>query len=493
MNIPGNIKKIIKELSEAGYEAFVVGGCVRDLILKKEPKDWDVTTSAKPEEILKIFSDGRYENTFGTIIVPFKDEEGELIEEVEITTYRSEQGYSDRRHPDEVRFEEDIDKDLERRDFTVNALALSLGKIDEKYAKYILKIEGFEVLDFFGGLKDIEKKILRAVGEPSDRFKEDALRMMRAIRFACELDFEIEPKTLRAVGKLAGNIKFISNERKRDEFIKIIKSAKGHSGIELMQEANLLRYVIPELEEGVKVDQSRHHIYTVFKHLVKSLEHCPSNDWRVKLACLMHDIGKPRTHKIINGIATFYNHEYAGAKMAYRIMNRLKFSNKDIEKITLLIKNHMFYYNVGQVTATSVRRLIGKVGEENLKDLIDLRIGDRLGSGTPKAKPYKLRHLEYMMDRVRKDPVSVKMLKVNGDDIIKLLKIQPSPKIGFILDCLLAKVIEGPELNTKEYLVEEAIKLNKLDNDSLRAQAKAVIEAEREKEDKAMKQNYYVK
>lgn len=493
MNIPKNIEKILKKITGAGFEAFIVGGCVRDLILKIKPSDWDITTNARPEEILKIFSEGRYENTFGTIIIPIKDEDGILLEEVEMTTYRCEQGYSDRRHPDEVTYEDCVDKDLERRDFTVNALALSLDKIDEKFQKYVINVDGYDILDFFGGIKDIDKKILRAVGEPSDRFKEDALRMMRLIRFSCQLGFEIEEKTKRAVAKFAGNIKFISSERKRDEIVKILQTNKASAGFLLLHETKLLQYIIPELEEGVKTDQSRHHIYTVFQHLIKSLEHCPSKDWRVRMAALMHDIGKPRTHNIINGIATFYNHEYASAKMVYKIMKRLRFSNKDSDKVVLLVKNHMFYYNVGEVTASSVRKLICKVGEENLKNLIDLRVGDRLGSGTPKAKPYRLRHLEYMMDRVRKDPVNVKMLKVNGDDLIKVLKIKPSPKIGFILDCLLADVIEDPELNKKDLLEAKAKELNKMDDDAIRAKAKAIIAAEREKEDKAMKQNYYVK
>ncbi len=493
MEINKNVVKIINKLSQSNFESFVVGGCVRDILMNRTPKDWDITTLARPKDILKIFPEGRYENIFGTIIIPIKDKKDILQEQIEVTTYRSEQGYSDRRHPDQIKFENEIDKDLERRDFTINALALNFNEINKKYSKHTTKINNYSLLDFFGGIKDINKKTIRSVGEPSDRFKEDALRMMRAIRLACELEFLIEEKTKRAITKLAGNIKFISNERKRDELIKILTSKQPANGIELLHETKLLQYIIPELEEGTKIPQSKHHIYPVFKHLVLSLKNCPSKDWRVRFAALIHDIGKPRTLKIIKGETTFYNHEYAGAKMAYKIMKRMHFSNKDIEKVTNLVKNHMFYYDVDQVTASSVRRLIRKVGEDNLKDLIDVRIGDRLGSGVPKAKPYKLRHLEYMMDRVRKDPISVKMLKINGNDIIKLLNIKPSSKIGFILDCLLADVIEKPELNNKDYLKKQTKIYNEMDNDLLRSKARKIIEEERTREDKAIKKEYYVK
>ena len=493
MEINKNVIDIIDKLNKNGFESYIVGGCVRDTLINREPKDWDITTIARPDEILKIFPESRYENTFGTIIIPIKDKDDKLIEQIEVTTYRSEQGYSDRRHPDEIRFENEIDRDLERRDFTINALAINLYEISDKYSSHIQTFDNYNILDFFGGIKDIKNKIIRSVGEPADRFKEDALRMMRAIRFACELEFNIEEKTLRGITKLAGNIKFISNERKRDELIKILSSNKAAEGIELLQTTKLLQYIIPELEEGVKTPQTRHHVHPVFKHLTLSLKNCPNPNWQVRLATLMHDVGKPKTLKMVNGETTFYNHEYAGAKITYKVMTRLKFSNKDIERVTNLVKNHMFYYDVGEVTESSVRRLIKKVGEENLKDLIDVRIGDRLGSGVAKAKPYRLRHLEYMMDKVRHDPISVKMLKINGNDLIQLLQIQPSPKIGTILDCLLAEIIEDPKLNTKEYLEEKAHELNKLNDNDLRAKAKEVIEEEREKEDQSIKNKHYVK
>jgi len=514
MNIPDYVKNVVKKLEQAGFPSYIVGGCVRDLLLIKlattplskgdhsnlaikEPQDWDVTTRARPEQILKIFPDSKYENTFGTVLVPFKNKQGETKDVVEVTTYRSEQGYSDRRHPDKIVFEDNLEKDLSRRDFTINALAMKSTKsqipIPKQISDFRFQISDYNIIDLFGGQKDLKKKVIRAVGEPVDRFKEDALRMMRAIRLACQLDFIMEAKTERAIKKMAGSLKFIAQERIRDELIKILISDKAYEGIILLYQTKLLQYIIPELERGVEVKQNRHHIYTVFKHSTLSLKYCPSKDWRVKFAALLHDVAKPQTKKFIKGDATFYNHDIVGAKVTKKIMQRLKFASVDIEKVTILIRNHMFYYNVGEVTESSVRRLICKVGEKNLADLIDLRIADRLGSGVPKAKPYKLRHLEYMMKKVRHDPISVKKLKINGNDLIKLLKIKPGPKIGAILDVLLAEVIEDPKLNNKKYLAKRSQELDKLELKELRGKAKEKIEEKKMEDDQELKREFWVK
>ncbi|MBL7058745.1 HD domain-containing protein [Patescibacteria group bacterium] len=487
MIIPNYIKNTINTLEKAGFEAYIVGGCVRDLLMEKEPRDWDVTTKARPKEILNLFPDAKYENIFGTVIIPIKDENRKTEHEIEVTTFRSEQGYSDRRHPDEIVFEDDIEKDLSRRDFTVNAIAIRVQSPKSKVQSPL-----GDIIDLFGGEDDIKKKIIRAVGEPSDRFKEDALRMMRCIRLACQLEFDIEPKTERAIAKLAGAIKFITNERIREELIKILASKQTSRGVMLLHDTKLLQYILPELERGVGVAQDRHHVYTVFKHSILSLKHCPSEDWRVRFAALLHDVAKPQTKKIIKGIATFYNHELVGARMVERIMRRFKFSCRDTEKIVNLVKSHMFYYNVGEVTASSVRRLVTKVGEENLADLIHLRIGDRLGSGVPKAKPYKLRHLEYMLKRVREDPVSVKTLKINGDDLSDS-GILRGPKMGAILDILLSEVIDNPDLNNKENLLKRTEELKTIDLDELLRQAKKKIYKKREEDDNRMKDEFWVK
>ncbi|MDD5032431.1 MAG: hypothetical protein PHR36_05355, partial [Patescibacteria group bacterium] len=275
MNIPEYVQEITKKLEKAGFAAYIVGGCVRDLLLGRTVKDWDITTNARPEEILKVFPKGKYENKFGTVLVPTgqKIDNGKQATEkniVEITTYRSEQGYSDRRHPDEIKFEDSLDKDLERRDFTINAMAI--GRITHNAKRitpeskncYELCDTRYAITDLFGGRKDLEKKIIRAVGEPEDRFKEDALRLMRAISFSCQLNFVIEPKTERAIKKMAGGIKFVSQERIRDELVKILESDRAYEGIMFLHNNKILQYILPELERGVGVDQNRHHIYTVF-------------------------------------------------------------------------------------------------------------------------------------------------------------------------------------------------------------------------------------
>lgn len=501
MKIPDYVQNILLKLEQNKYEAYIVGGCVRDLLMERSPNDWDITTNARPEQILEVFPEGKYENIFGTVIIPVKDAEGNTLDVIEVTTYRSEQGYSDRRHPDEILFEDRLDKDLERRDFTVNAMGMKLENTDslcgsgpEFGADRLAnpQITNYQLVDLFGGQKDIKKRIIRAVGEPEERFREDALRMMRAVRFACQLGFEIEEKTGRAIIKLAGSLKFISAERIRDELIKILSSGMPYEGIMLLHKFKLLNYILPELENGVGIKQDRHHIYDVFKHNTLSLKYCPNPDWRVRLAALLHDVAKPQTKKIINNIGTFYNHEIVGAKVAKKIAVRLKLSNEDMEKVVNLVRHHMFYYNVGEVTAASVRRLIVKVGKENLPDLIDMRIADRLGSGTPKAKPYKLRHLEYMFEKVQNDPVSVKMLKMNGNDLMEKLAIEPGPRIGALLDVLLSEVIENPESNNMEYLSQRSYELKDMDLEELRRIAKEKIEEKKIEDDKELKSQYYV-
>jgi len=486
----------IKELEKAGFEAYLVGGSVRDLLMGKDPYDFDITTDALPEQIVQVFPEAKYENDFGTVILAIKDKEEKVLTVLEITTYRSESGYLDHRRPDEVVFEKELEKDLMRRDFTINAMALCpiKSKQGDKYGAEKIKAAGseFYLVDLFGGLKDINLKIIRAVGEPVDRFKEDALRMMRAIRFSAQLGFELEPKTERGILKMAGSLKFIAKERIKDELVKILKSDKAYEGFIFLHKTKLLQYILPELLAGENMKQNHHHIYTVFKHNLLSLKHCPSPKWQVRFAALLHDVAKPQAMRVIDGQTTFYNHEYAGARMTRKILTRLKFSNNDIEMIVNLVKNHMFYYNVGEVTAASVRRLIAKTGRENLEDLIDLRVADRLGSGTPKAMPYKLRHLQYMMEKVQNDPVSVKMLKVNGDVLISELKMEAGPKMGAILDVLLAEVLEDPELNNKKFLLKRVKELDKLNLEELRDKAKEVIEEKREEEDKDIKKKFKV-
>lgn len=489
MKIPKYVVNSIKTLDRAGFEAYIVGGCVRDLLMEKEPKDWDITTNALPEDVLKLFPDSVYENQFGTVGVKIKDKD-KTIDILEITTYRVESKYTDKRHPDRVEFTKKIDDDLGRRDFTVNAMAM--------------KVEGYDIIDPFHGQKDLKNKTIKAVGDPNKRFSEDALRMMRAIRFAITLssppakgeqnpDWKIEKETFLAIKKNAALIKKIAGERIRDEFIKILQSTIPQGGITLLQQSGLLKYILPELENGIGMGQNKHHIYTIYEHLILSLKHCPNKDYRVRLAALLHDIAKPQTKRGQGPDATFYNHDIVGARITEKIMKRMRFSNEDTQKVVHLVRNHMFYYNVDEVSEAGVRRLLKKVGPENIKDLMDLRISDRLGSGVPKAKPYKLRHLEYLIDKVSKDAISVKMLKISGETLIKDMGMQPGPKFGAILDALLAEVIEDPGKNKKLFLKKRAKELEKMDLSVIRAKAKEKIEEKKEEEDKEIKKKHWVK
>ncbi len=492
--IPQPVLDICERLKEAGFEAYIVGGCVRDLLLDRTPKDWDVTTNAKPEDVTKIFPESFYENDFGTVGVKVprfhpgtpEDREHDVIE---VTTYRIESEYTDKRRPKEVLFTQSLEEDLARRDFTVNAIALGKDAGDS-----------WHTIDPFNGQQDLKQKIIRTVGIPEERFSEDALRLMRAIRFYAELsnpkqkknDWAIDSATLDAIKKLSGNITHISTERVRDELAKIILSESPSLGIDLLEKTGLLKHILPELEEGIGVGQNLHHIYTVWEHNLRALETCPSKKLEVRLAALLHDVAKPRTKRGNGYRSTFYNHDHVGARMTRAILTRLRFPREIVEKSTLLVDNHLFYYNVGEVSEASVRRLIRKVGIENMKDLMDVRIGDRLGSGTPKAKPYKLRHLEYMIEKVSKDPISVKMLAIKGTDLMESLKIPAGPKIGAILDVLLAEVIEDPARNSKPALLARSEELLDRDLEELRELAKEKIEEKRGEDDEKIKKRHWV-
>ena len=481
MTIPKEVKNIIEKLEKAGFEAYVVGGCVRDFLLGIKPKDWDIATNATPEQIQKIFPDSFYENKFLTVSVKTGIAD-ESLKNIEITTYRLETKYSDKRHPDEVKYAKNLKEDLARRDFTINAFAMGLDKKN---------------IDLFDGGKDLKNKIIRTVGNPEERFSEDALRMLRAVRFATVLNFNIEEKTAEAIKKNSIWIEAVSQERIRDEFVKIIMSENPVKGIELLRELNLLKYVLPELLENYGVSQNKHHIYDCYQHAIKSLEFAAQKKYnlQVRLAALLHDIAKPKVKNGQGENATFYNHEIVGAKMCFQILNRLKFPKKDVEKITKLVRFHLFYYNVGEVTESSVRRLVKNVGPENMEELLQVRYADRIGSGVPKAEPYKLRHLKYIIEKVSQDPISAKMLKINGNDLMQILDIKPGPKIGEILDVLLGYVLDDPKKNNKEFLEAEAKKLGNLSEKELQKIAEKSKQEKLEieiKQDQMSKQKYWV-
>ena len=496
MEIPKEVKKIIEQLKEKGFDAYIVGGCVRDLLREVEPEDWDITTNAKPEEIQKIFPKSFYENKFLTVTVQTGSQNLRL-KEIEITTYRSEAKYTDKRHPDEIKFAQTIEEDLARRDFTVNAIALGLAQQPTTNKLTTNIQQSLTIIDPFNGQKDLEAKIIRAVGEPKDRFSEDALRMLRAARLATILDFSIEEKTGQAIKKNSLWLEKISKERIRDEFLRIIMADRAADGIELLRQLNLLKYIIPELEQGYGVSQNKHHIYECYDHSLRSLAYAAKKNFNkyVRLAALFHDIGKPKTKRGQGLDATFYNHEVVGAKMTNQVLNRLKFPKKDIEKITKLVRYHLFYYNVGEVSDSSVRRLVRQVGLENMEELLQVRMADRIGSGVPKAEPYKLRHLKYIIEKISQDPISVKMLKVNGHDVMEILKIKPGPKIGQILDILLGYVLDVPKKNKKEFLKKEIKKLGEMSEKeliSLAQRSKKEREKLETKRDEMTKQKYWV-
>ena len=473
MDIPDNVKKILKKIKKEGWQAYLVGGCVRDLEMEKTPKDWDVATDAVPEEIQKIFPESFCNNEFGTV----------NVSGVEITPFRTEEKYTDKRHPDKVKWSKNIEEDLARRDFTINAMALGA---DEK-----------TIIDPYKGKEDIKRKIIRAVGSPEDRFEEDSLRMMRAVRIASVLGFKIESKTSSAIKKNSSWITSVSKERIRDELSKAIMSENAAPGIELLRELRLLEHIIPELLEGYKVGQNKHHLYDCYEHSIKSLDYSAKKgfNFHVRMASLMHDIGKPRTKQGKGEKATFYNHELVGARMTREIMQRLKFPKKDIEKVERLVRYHLFYYNVGEVSESSVRRLLRNAGPENIEELLQVRYADRVGSGCPKAEPYKLRHLKYLIDKVSKDPISVKMLKVNGQDIMEMLSLKPGPAIGKILDILLGEVLKDPSKNDKDYLKKEIERINVLTEkelDKKAEDARKEIDQVQVKEDKMTKDKYWV-
>ena len=505
MTIPKEVKDILQQLEAANFQAFVVGGCVRDLLLKREPKDWDIATNATPEEIQKIFPDSFYENTFGTVGVKIKSNENsslnaevaDPIRVIEVTTFRTESGYSDQRHPDEVKFAKTIEEDLQRRDFTINAMALSFD--------YKLSTTNYKLIDPFAGQADLKSKLNRAVGNPGERFREDALRLMRAVRLATELSaqgrpasgWNIEAETMAAIQANAGLLQAISAERVRDELVKIVNTAQGDAGIQLLENVGLLQYILPELREGIGVEQNLHHIYTVWEHNLRALRYTCEKGYSlaVRLAALLHDVGKPRSKRGEGRNSTFYAHEMIGAKMTGKLLARLKFLSELADKITKLVRWHLFYYNVGEVTETSVRRLVANIGKENVEDLIKVREGDRIGSGTPKAMPYKLRHLKFMIDKVARDPLSPKMLKLNGSELMTLLQIDPGPKVGMIIAALMNEVLDDPAKNTKEYLSQRArelIRFSEADLNELAKQGKEKLGEEEEKEIQKIKQKHYV-
>jgi tRNA nucleotidyltransferase (CCA-adding enzyme) len=499
---------VIKTLQDKDFEAYLVGGAVRDIIIASKQdldpseaiKDYDFTTNATPAEIQQLFPESYYENEFGTVAITHEElleqmgvEPTEAIlpkphqlpknkiidlanatniheslgtpEEIdqteadtnwlpdfEITTYRSDEIYADFRRPDPAKLTwgKTIQEDLKRRDFTINAMALKH-----------LKGDNFELIDPFQGIKDLELHSIKTVNEPSERFQEDALRMLRAVRFAVQLNFQIDEKTFEAVIKQAKLISKISWERISDEFLKIIASQYPAEGISLLDEAGLLQFILPELLEAKGVEQGGHHNTDVWTHSLDALQECPNPDPIVRLATLLHDVAKPRTFEIRDNKITFYNHEIVGSRMADKIAKRLKFSKNQRQRLFTLVRQHMFYYQTKNSDA-SIRRFMRNVSLENIDDILDLREADRLGSGARKTS-WRLEEMKQRMIEQLNQPMQVTDLAINGHDLMTEFDKKPGSWLGEILGKLLEKVLDDPELNTKEKLMELAKEISSLE------------------------------
>jgi tRNA nucleotidyltransferase (CCA-adding enzyme) len=477
LNVPSEVLNVHGTLKKAGFQAYLVGGCVRDLLIGREPKDWDVTTNATPEQIQSLFEETFYENAYGTVGVVTAAEDPRL-KVIEVTPYRIEGKYSDARRPDEVTFSDKLEDDLKRRDFTINAIAYDPSTD--------------ELVDLHGGKEDLQRKLVRTVGEAHARFEEDALRMLRAIRISAELDFALDGDTAAGIAAQASQLEKISRERVRDELARIVMSPRPLQALYMAQKLGLLRHSIPELEEGIGCAQNQAHSFDVFEHLLRSLQHAADKGWplEVRLAALLHDVGKPATREWSDEKKdwTFYGHDVVSAKMAKKILSNLKFPTDLIGKVTTLVRTHMFFSDPDVVTLSAVRRLISRVGQENIVDLVNLRVCDRIGTGRPKEHPFRLRKYMSMIDEAMRDPVSVGMLKVDGKKIMEMSGEKPGPRIGWLLHALLEEVLDDPKKNTVDYLESRVLELGKLPDADLHKLGESGKERREEEDAAAIKE-----
>jgi tRNA nucleotidyltransferase (CCA-adding enzyme) len=432
---PEGLLEVLSTLRKAGFKAYVVGGCVRDMLLERGVKDWDISTDATPEEVQATFAKTVPTGvTHGTVTVLLG---GAAFE---VTTFRQDSDYPDARHPERVFFAKEVEVDLSRRDFTVNAIAY--------------EPLNHEVVAPDEGLGDIAKRIIRTVGKPLDRFREDGLRPLRAIRFACQLDFEIDKETYAAISLALDRVSLVSMERARDEIMKILECRKPSRGFELMRETGLLALFMPELEHSRGITQNEFHAYDVFWHSLYTCDAVPQEKPLVRLAGLLHDIAKPSTWEEREGRVTFYNHQHVGAEVTAEIMSRFKFSNVDKDYVVRLVDNHMFDYK-SEWTDGALRRFIKRVGVEAIADIFDLRIADFLGNGLKQGFPHYLEEMRGRIeDLLKKDSaLTVGDLAVDGEDVMRELCIGPNRKVGIVLKELLELVLDHSEFNTREELL----------------------------------------
>ena len=452
IKIPVILQKMNNIFEKNGFKAYLVGGAVRDMFMNKEASDWDVATDATPEQVISAFKKVIPTGiAHGTVTVHF------MGEEIEVTTFRIEQGYSDGRHPDKVSYASDIEEDLSRRDFTMNAIAVSL--------------KDGSIVDPFNGKADIKNKVIRSVGNPLERFNEDGLRPIRAIRFASQLGFEIETNTLQAISneKVLQKTSTISIERFRDELVKLLKSPKPSVGLKLLESTNIMKLFLPELLEGrncIQNDVRGYHVFDVLDHNFYSCDGAPVHKVNVRLAALLHDIGKPAS-KVVRvtdegEIYNFFSHEKYSETIARKLLTKLRFSNNEINNVCHLIENHMFHYEESWSDA-AIRRFVVRVKPENIEDLIDLRLADMYGKYN---MPIQIKEsnacdlLIKLQDRIKKiqeenSAFTLKSLAVSGKDLMEI-GIPSGKLIGKILDSLLETVLDDPKQNSKDVLLNIA-------------------------------------
>ncbi|MEP7027958.1 MAG: HD domain-containing protein [Candidatus Eisenbacteria bacterium] len=437
---PAHVAGVLARLVDAGYEAVAVGGGVRDALLGRAVFGlWDLATAATPAQVIALFPGAVPTGIeHGTVTLP--DPAGAI----EITSYRTDHGYSDARRPDEVRFGVDLVTDLERRDFTINAL--------------VYEPASGLVLDAVGGLADLEARVLRAVGDPVGRFREDALRPVRGARLAAVLDFGLDPATEAALAAAADLVPRLSAERVRDELEKMLAAPKPSIGFELLRRSGLLALLLPELEATVGVRQNRHHAFDVYHHTLRAIDAAPATNGVVRWAALAHDLGKPATRAVKDdGEASFHGHPAVGAEIADAMLTRLRLPRAVREAIVHLVAEHLFEYRP-EWTDAAVRRFVKRVGEANLADLFALRAAD--AAGTREGAP-DLTNLETFRARIAavlaaRPPLSTRELALDGRELMTELDLAPGPRVGAILAALVERVLDDPALNTRERLLELA-------------------------------------
>ena len=419
--VPEFVMFILNRLTRAGYPAFIVGGALRDACLSRPVTDWDIATSAPSEDIKKIFRDiSRFSLKQGNVTLL------DSGQHFHVTPFRGPTAC--------------IRDDLERRDFTMNAMAYNAEKD--------------ELLDYWDGRKDMARNLVRATGRPESRFREDPLRILRAVRFATELGFRIDAETQDAIVLMAGLLPDIAPERIRDELMKILLTPRPSMGFNLMRKTGLLEPILPEILEGYLKRQNSHHRHTIFRHIMETVDRTAPVPV-LRLTALFHDIAKPRVRKKINGAWHFYGHEAASADLAEEIMRRLRFSTAMIRKVSNLIRHHGIGYHSAW-TDGAVRRLIRRVGQDNIEDLLNFRQADIMAHGLHNQKTILLKELQIRVTDLSSPPAGTALpeLAINGDRVMKILGIPPGPEVGRMLDRLVEKVMDTPELNTEAGLIK---------------------------------------